>query len=896
VAPQRNIRSLQTKHAVQSEHIRRDPSPLNVKVFRALKHPHTVAVTLFVGAAAAYYFPAASDILFGGALGLTYWAMKQKEDMPLKMPIQSGLDDVNDVMVPGSKPSPGKGIFFFGNRWEDNKQLWITNDDCRQHFLVLGTTGSGKTENLLGFVTNALTWSSGFLFCDGKGDVSLFAKVFALSRRFGREDDLLVLNMMTGNADVAGGGGHLLSNTLNPFATGSSDGLTQLVVGLMDEVGGDGAMWKGRATAMFTGVMKAMVYLRNEGLLDLNVGAIRDHLNLRKIIDLSDPEKYPGLSEDVRHSIRSYLTSLPGYQEEKKYKQAQTTLDQHGYLEMQFTKILGSLADVYGHVFKTPYGEIDMQDVVLNRRILVVMLPALEKSSDELANLGKIVVATLKGMMGSALGNRIEGTWDDIVDNRVTNSPSPFLVVLDEVGYYTVEGLALMAAQARSLGFSMIYASQDIPAMKRLNEKEALSIIANTNVKIFMKTEEMEVTGKLAEEAGGTGIRAETGGYGGRIGEFGNAYSDNMEARFNAGVAMVDKLDLKDFGAGDMLVMFKAEKIFARTFHADPPKAVKVGRLKLRANHFVKIARPSRSEIESANSMTEVLKKLVSPDLPKEIAERDRIQRDSIPQAAESGEEIGILAKALREGLAAKVDPKEAACAAVFAVSYAIAGSAGKFAEHRTTHAVRPREELADAFPANPLDLDDDGFSDPRGAPPSRDAFDDYNPYPGQGGADDLDLDGIGDLGGRPREDAFDPLAGLDDAPERAPRAIPPRGPRRPSPVQDVEHVLTVDDRRLDASLRVDSNDSVLRVLADFDFDPSRTSGDDIEQRIHEATGAPTDPEGVHLAEPDYIDHTAWEADKAAEPATRPVAESSKGSHEEYISNILAELMEDDRD
>ncbi len=221
--------------------------------------------------------------------------------------------------------------------------------------MFLALLAAVKTENLLGFVTNALTWSSGFLFCDGKGDVSLFAKVFALARRFGREDDLLVLNMMTGNANVGGGGGHLLSNTLNPFSTGSSDNLTQLVVGLMDEVGGDGAMWKGRATAMFTGVMRALTYLRDEGLLDLNVGAIRDHLNLKKIIDLCDKDAYPTMGAgDAR--VGAVLPDVAArYQEEKKYKQAQTTLDQHGYLEMQFTKILGSLADVYGHIFKTPY-------------------------------------------------------------------------------------------------------------------------------------------------------------------------------------------------------------------------------------------------------------------------------------------------------------------------------------------------------------------------------------------------------------------------------------------------------------------------------------------------------------------------------------------------------------
>src|SRR3546814_15580491 len=121
-----------------------------------------------------------------------------------------------------------------------------------------------------------------------------------------------------------------------------------------------------------------------------------------------------------------------------------------------------------------------MHDAVLGRRILVIMLPALEKSGDEIANLGKIVVATLKGMMGSTLGSQIEGDWEEIVEKRPTNSPSPFICILDEVGYYTVEGMALMAAQARSLGISMVYASQDIPAMMRLNDKQAKSNASTT--------------------------------------------------------------------------------------------------------------------------------------------------------------------------------------------------------------------------------------------------------------------------------------------------------------------------------------------------------------------------------------------------------------------------------
>jgi intracellular multiplication protein IcmO len=249
-----------------------------------------------------------------------------------------------------------------------------------------------------------------------------------------------------------------------------------MIVSLMDDVGGDGAMWKGRATAMLTGVMRALCWLRDEGALDLTVGAIRDHMNLRKVIDLADEKQYPDLPQHIRHTIKSYLSSLPGFQPEKGYRQASTTLDQHGFLEMQFTKIFGSLADVYGHIFATPFGEVDMRDVVLNRRILVVMLPALEKSSDEVANLGKVVVASLKGMMGFTIGNRLEGSYVDIV-RRLGDGAPPMACFFDDVAYYCVDGMDLMAAQASPLGLTMTFGAQDVGEMKRVSGRIADTII-----------------------------------------------------------------------------------------------------------------------------------------------------------------------------------------------------------------------------------------------------------------------------------------------------------------------------------------------------------------------------------------------------------------------------------
>lgn len=395
------------------------------------------------------------------------------------------------------RPAPAidpKGIMFMGHDKVTGKEIWFNSDQVRQHMLVLGTTGTGKTEGLLGLAENPLSWGSGFIFVDGKGDVALLTKIYRLARLYGREDDILVLNAMSANADHKQWGEEIPSNTLNPFADGTPDGLTQMVVSLMDGSGSDAEQWKGRGTTMLTGLMRALTWLRDHGQLDLNIGSIRDYLSLKSIIDLTSSEKHPEMPKEIRHAIERYLSSLPSYDAERGYRQPQSVIDQHGYLEMVFTRILGSLADTYGHIFFTDAGEIDMNDVVLNRRILVVCLPALEKSDESGANIGKMVVAALKGMMGRTLGSGIQGSWEQIVESRPTRSASPFQIYLDEVNHYMIEGMALMSACSRALGFGLVLGSEDIPALKQKNPKEAGSVIANTNTKIFMRHDESEAS------------------------------------------------------------------------------------------------------------------------------------------------------------------------------------------------------------------------------------------------------------------------------------------------------------------------------------------------------------------------------------------------------------------
>jgi intracellular multiplication protein IcmO len=835
------IRGTTENQEIRHDHITRDTSTAGKKLLRWLKLPINLATVLLVLAIVSFVFAGVADLCLVTAGLLTWFGLTRSETAPLKLPVQAKLLDLHEPHPATGKPMMANGIFFIGNELRTGKEVWLTNSDCRQHFLVLGTTGAGKTEALLGFAANAIAWGSGFLFCDGKGDVALFAKVYALCARFNRLDDLLVLNYMTGNKDLGASGGKLRSNTLNPFATGSSDTLTQMVVGLMDDAGGDGAMWKGRATAMFTGVMRALTSLRDNQVVDLNVSEIRDHLNLKKIIDLADVNKYPDMPQPIRKSIRSYLSSLPGFQEDKGYKQSQTTLDQHGYLEMQFTKILGSLADVYGHIFHTPYGEIDMADVVLNRRILVIMLPALEKSGDEIANLGKIVVATLKGMMGGTLGSEIEGTWDAVVENRPTNSPSPFIVILDEVGYYMVDGMDLMSAQARSLGFALFFAGQDINAMKRLNEKVFGSVQGNTNTKIIMRTEDPE-TADLAVKAGGKAFRAQLGTYEGESREFqGRAYKDNMQAGLQE-VDRINPLDLKAQGEGEMHVIHKEYVIRVKSFYANPEGSVDVKKLSLRTNHFITVEKPDADDIAKDQRMPEIVARLVS----KEFAGQMKLEAQNAAKNEQLPEELGSMVRMLdtiRKSQRPPKSPVEVACA-VFsqliqenkAVSdnYAkeVRGAAGRgarFPEQQSQRDMQSRQAHM------MMGLDEDG------EPP----FEDSDPIYAEG----IEQERI-------QRQARKPMTRNLNA-GRVRRNVP--------------HGMQVDGGEIhDMADRIASNDGVLKTLQALHFDPADESKDSVDTKLNQAfTTEGYDPVGgddLSMFDMSDADRAAVAADMAVPP------------------------------
>lgn len=613
-------RGLEQRQEQVSSMLIRDTRTMGQKIVDFFTNSTSVSVLIFSLCLGCFIVPELADLLLVIGCGMFWFSKAQRYSLPFRLPKRAGRLDYNSPSPGSNQPTKSAGIYFFGNDRKTNEELWFTNEDMRTHVLMFGSTGSGKTESLVSMAFNALLQSSGFIYVDGKGDNSLFAKIFSMVRHMGREDDLLLINFMTGARDIIGPQEKRLSNTLNPFARGSSSMLSQLVVSLMDSssAGGksDADMWKGRAIAFVEALMKVLVAMRDSGHILLDANVVRNYFLLERIESMvldkvfvrdgQEPVSLEGLPDVVLEPISNYLNNLPGYNKSKKGKQVSQVYEQHGFITMQLTRTFSSLADTYGHILRTNLPEVDLRDVVLNRRILVVLLPALEKSPDELANLGKIIIASLKTMMAAGLGDEIEGMYHKIIDRKPTNSRTPFLCILDEYGYYAVPGFAIVPAQARSLGFSVVFAGQDLPALQKASKEEAATIGANTNIKICMKLEDPLETWEFFMKTAGESYVTHVGGFQTDTGSITGQYMDTKSAQLEKR-SRVDLLDLKEQREGEAHIFFKSRIIRARMFYANP-KPVK----ELRINQFVKVDAPTDAFLRNLMNGFESFKKLIT--------------------------------------------------------------------------------------------------------------------------------------------------------------------------------------------------------------------------------------------------------------------------------------------
>src|SRR5690554_3115996 len=395
-----------------------------------------------------------------------------------------------------------------------------------------------------------------------------------LCRIFGRDDDFRVTNYITGMTAESRDPAERISNDAAIFARGAPESNTQLLVSLLPPSGGDNKIFAERAVALVSAIMPALTDLRELGKIQIDPGVVRKHMAFKVFVELFRNNQIKMRS---RNALQAFLESLPGFDETKDItKQPEEVTRQFGFAQAYFTRSLASLSDTYGHIYLVGMGEIDYQDAVLNGRVLMTLLPSLEKSGEELAALGKIVLTALRNGMVVGLGTKFEGSADDIVHNLPTNSDIPYLIFNDENAYMLVEGQEMINAQARGLGFGIFTGTQDAPGMLENISRTTKQIMANSAFKQIMYLDDKETTDLAVEFAGEAHVMVRSSFE--TKGDMGNIYNSQ-----NVAVERRNRLNstaIKRQGLGQAYLMYQGHIHETQVFnhgiaerHKDPRMA-----------------------------------------------------------------------------------------------------------------------------------------------------------------------------------------------------------------------------------------------------------------------------------------------------------------------------------
>ncbi len=160
------------------------------------------------------------------------------------------------------------------------------------------------------------------------------------------------------------------------FSQLSAPSLTELLLqGVTRYEDNESEKWVTKAISLLSSLSMALVYLRDKGEITLKPEVIQDNLSLSAILTLY---KRTDLPNHIHTALKYYLSSVVGLDLTTQHI-SDFVREQHGFLQMQYIKILGNL-NVYPQVFGG--NNIHLEEVLNSQKkfVLIVNFPNFEET------------------------------------------------------------------------------------------------------------------------------------------------------------------------------------------------------------------------------------------------------------------------------------------------------------------------------------------------------------------------------------------------------------------------------------------------------------------------------------------------------------------------------------
>lgn len=508
----------------KSHHI--DARPLLVKISDYM--PVGIGFLIFFVGIIVCLKPQYANFLFCIGLPLFFYGLKIQLDYFISAPMAKDTRKRKSRERRGKrtklkKPSEKSRSGFFLKRGDAlmlvgydllfGRQLWIDLDRETRMSLITGTTGAGKTVTLCTSLFQAciqghLKGGAPIYLVDGKGSVEGLYDFLFYIWRTGRIHDFRLLNFLTGGEkqDV----NKMLdedktTNNFNPLSVLNDSECAILVLSFgKSSEGGSNEYFRDRVANLLSGIFPVLVYKRDFQGEYLDITVLQQSLGLRDCLALASDKSIP---LDVRKPLQDYLKTLNGIDDAVFSMSAQEVEihpkadEQHTYNKSMVSKTVNEMSGKLGHIFSSVGSDLNTRAVIGHGQIAIILLPTIEKDPDSMAELGRMLVGSLRPAFQTAFGFKSQGKKKATVGGLPTQRLAPVRVYLDEVMNYYTKGIASFLSLLRSLNITITLLGQSMKGLEDAGLSEGRQTVANLNNKYMFSSQDVYETFELLSKS-----------------------------------------------------------------------------------------------------------------------------------------------------------------------------------------------------------------------------------------------------------------------------------------------------------------------------------------------------------------------------------------------------------
>jgi len=359
-------------------------------------------------------------------------------------------DIENDVI----KPKDSEDAVYAGIS-DKGKSVFIKQTFRRMHTQVVGTTNAGKTESvILPWAIDDIKKGRGLLMIDGKSDSNLLDKLYAYAKKHDREQDVRILSIC--NVGI--------SHTFNPLSGGS---VLEVAERVFNALNFENEYFKSIQYDAFLHCLMILEASKIKATPYRVIECLKNEKVLSELAAESQNERLQSWSKDFLKLTR----------EEREQRTS-------GLVAQLQSFTVGELAGI----FNSENSDINLEQALENGEIVYCQLPALK-----IPTLGKATGKMILQCLQSAVGSRHLGKYQD---------QKFFSVYLDDFTEYLTPGFVTLLNKSRSANVGIVFAHQALGDLKALGDGVMNTILTNSNLKVFMRTNEPESASYFSEVIG----------------------------------------------------------------------------------------------------------------------------------------------------------------------------------------------------------------------------------------------------------------------------------------------------------------------------------------------------------------------------------------------------------